>query len=50
MIEWFTLTKLFPLSLIVLDLAASLTYAWFLDWRMCAYWFFAAALTLTITL
>lgn len=41
-------TKLFPTVLIVLDLAASMTYLYFSDWRRAVYWFAAAVLTASV--
>jgi hypothetical protein len=40
---------LFPTVLIVLDVAASVVYAFDGDVRRCIYWFAAAVLTASIT-
>lgn len=42
-------TKIFPLALIALDLAAGLVYAWHHDFRHAVYWLAAATLTATVT-
>ena len=42
--------KAFPLTLVVLDILASLTYAYYLDWRRSVYWLAAAVLTLMVTI
>ena len=44
------LRYLFPTLLIVLDLGASMVYAFDGDWRRAIYWFAAATLTLTVTI
>lgn len=41
--------RLFPVILIVLDLAAAFVYGLALDWRRCIYWLAAAVLTLCVT-
>lgn len=43
------ITKLFPITLITLDLAASGVYAYHGDWRRSIYWFAAAVLTACVT-
>lgn len=40
---------LFPLALIVLDLAAAIVYAVQRDWRKTVYWIAAAVLNITVT-
>jgi hypothetical protein len=47
--EWFVFSKAFPTSLIILDVGASLVYAFYNDWRRAIYWFAAAILTTTVT-
>jgi len=42
-------TKIFPMLLIALDLAASGVYALHQDWRRAIYWFAAAVLTACVT-
>lgn len=42
--------RFFPVVLIVLDLLASIAYAFEGDWRRMVYWFAAAVLTVSITL
>jgi hypothetical protein len=42
-------TLVFPIALIVLDIAASVVYAFAGDWRHCIYWAAAAVLTASIT-
>lgn len=42
-------TKIFPLILIVLDVAAAAVYAWDGDWKRTIYWIAAATLTATVT-
>lgn len=44
------ITKLFPYTLIVLDLAASTVYFYNGDLRRGVYWFAAAVLTASVTL
>ncbi len=44
-----TLNKLFPLILIVLQLAACIGYIPSGDWRMCVYWAAAAILNIAVT-
>jgi len=39
----------FPSTLIILDLAASLVYGCYLDWRRSIYWLAAAVLTACVT-
>jgi hypothetical protein len=41
--------RIFPVTLIVLDLCAAVVYATHLDWRRAVYWFAAAVLTLCVT-
>jgi hypothetical protein len=41
--------KLFPTILIVLDVAASITYLCYHDVRHCIYWLAAAVLTVCVT-
>lgn len=43
------MTHLFPITLILLDLGASVVYASSLDWRRSLYWFAAAVLTFSVT-
>lgn len=40
---------LFPLTLIVLDIGASVVYACCYDWRRSIYWLAAAVLTACVT-
>lgn len=40
---------IFPTVLIVLDVCASLPYAWHGNWRMMIYWLAAATLTACVT-
>ena len=42
--------KLFPIILIILDFAASITYALYSNWRLAIYWFAAAILTICVTI
>jgi hypothetical protein len=42
-------TKIFPVSLIVLDICAAIVYLYFRDYRRCIYWMAAAVLTVTVT-
>lgn len=42
-------TMLFPIVLIVLDIAAAVVYGCDADWRRCIYWTAAAVLTAAIT-
>ncbi len=42
-------TKIFPITLIVLDLAAAGVYGWQSDWKHTIYWIAAATLTATVT-
>lgn len=42
-------TKLFPIILITLDVAAAGVYAFHGDWRHTVYWLAAATLTTTVT-
>jgi len=44
-----TSAKIFPLILIVLDIAAATAYAAGGDWRRFIYWTAAATLTATVT-
>lgn len=44
-----TFPKYFPFALIVLDLCASVAYAFDGDYRRAIYWFAAATLTSTVT-
>jgi hypothetical protein len=43
------ITKIFPISLIILDIGASIVYLYFKDYRRCIYWIAAAILTITVT-
>lgn len=43
------MTKVFPVLLIALDVAAAVVYAACGDWRRCIYWISAATLTATVT-
>jgi len=42
-------TKVFPVLLIALDVAAAVVYATCGDWRRFIYWLAAATLTATVT-
>ena len=42
-------TKIFPITLIVLDVAAGAVYACHGDWRKVIYWIAAAVLTTAVT-
>lgn len=42
-------TKVFPVILIVLDVAAAFVYAADYDWRRTVYWLAAAVLTVCVT-
>lgn len=42
-------TKIFPVILIVLDVAAGAVYACHGDWRKTIYWLAAAVLTAVVT-
>lgn len=44
-----TRATVFPLLLIVLDVAAGIVYALEGDWRRATYWTAAAILTITVT-
>ena len=44
-----TKAQILPTVLIVLDLGAAAVYLWQKDYRRALYWFFAAALTATVT-
>lgn len=41
--------QIFPLVLILLDLAASIVYLYYGNWRMFIYWLAAAVLTTVVT-
>ena len=43
------ITKIFPIILITLDLAAAMVYLWYGDIKHTIYWFAAATLTATVT-
>jgi hypothetical protein len=43
------MTKLFPVTLIVLDMLAGIVYLCAGDYRRAIYWWFAAGLTATVT-
>ena len=43
------IAKMFPVALIVLDVAAAVVYATCGDWRRFIYWMAAATLTATVT-
>ena len=43
------IAKIFPVALIVLDVAAAVVYAACGDWRRFIYWIAAATLTATVT-
>ena len=43
------IAKIFPVALIVLDVAAAVVYAACSDWRRFIYWMAAATLTATVT-
>ena len=42
------LVKVFPLSLIILDILAACVYAYYGDARRAVYWLAAAVLTITV--
>lgn len=42
-------TKIFPVVLIAIDLAAAVMYAIIKDWRKVTYWVAAAILNITVT-
>ncbi|MPN02165.1 hypothetical protein SDC9_149378 [bioreactor metagenome] len=42
-------TKIFPVILIGLDIAAAVVYLCCADWKHAIYWFAAATLTATVT-
>lgn len=42
-------SKAFPITLIVLDVLASLVYLYFSDYRRAVYWLAAAVLTASVT-
>lgn len=42
-------TKIFPVVLIAIDLAAAVTYATTKDWRKVTYWVAAAILNVAVT-
>ena len=42
--------KFFPIVLIVLDVAAAVTYAFYFNWKMSVYWLAAAVLTICVTI
>ena len=44
------MTKLFPIILIALNLAASLVYAFHNEWKMAIYWLSAAVLNICVTI
>jgi len=44
-----SITKLFPIALIILDVCAALVYLWYKDYRHFIYWIAAAVLTSSIT-
>jgi len=39
----------FIIALLALDIGASISFAWALDWRRAVYWFCAATLTYVVT-
>lgn len=41
--------KIFPLILIILDVAAAVVYACKTDWKMAVYWIAAAVLNICVT-
>jgi hypothetical protein len=43
------ITKIFPVILITLDVAAALVYCWHGDLKRTIYWLAAATLTATVT-
>lgn len=43
------ITKIFPISLIILDIIAAIVYLYMHDYRRCRYWLAAAVLTITVT-
>ncbi len=43
------MNKLFPCTLIALDLGAALVYALSKDFKMCTYWIAAAVLNVCVT-
>jgi len=42
--------KVFPIILIILDMAASITYCFYFNWKMSVYWLAAAVLTICVTI
>ena len=44
------MTRIFPTSLIILDVGAAAIYALNGDWRRAVYWLAAATLTVCVTL
>lgn len=40
---------IFPITLIVLDLCAAITYAFNTEWKMSIYWIAAAVLNVCVT-
>lgn len=44
-----TITRFFPLAMLVLSACASVVYAWDGDWRHAAYWAFATGITASVT-
>ena len=44
------ITKIFPYTLMTLDVAAAIVYFWYGNLRLGTYWFAAAVLTACVTL
>lgn len=44
------MTKVFPITLIILDLCAAIVYAYNFNWRLMIYWISAAILTTCVTI
>ena len=43
------MTKVLPITTMVLAVGASIIYGWHSDWRQCAYWASAAVITASVT-
>lgn len=43
------IARLFPWTLIILSMLASVVYFWHGDWRRGCYWLFAACLNISVT-
>jgi hypothetical protein len=44
-----TMTKVLPITTMVLAVGASIVYGWHADWRQCVYWASAAVITASVT-